>query len=55
MEDCKGSADKKQLINEKNIQKIFEYIETIQYGSIMLIIQDGCIIQIEKNEKIRIK
>ncbi len=55
MEDWKGNIVKKNTVNEKDIQKIIEFIETIQFGSIMLIIQDGRIVQIEKNEKVRIK
>ncbi len=55
MEDKKDNFDKKSASNEKNLQKIIELIETIQYGSINLTIQDGYIIQIEKNEKIRMK
>lgn len=30
-------------------------IEKIKYGSVTLIIQDGVIIQVDKNEKIRMK
>ncbi|WFR54781.1 YezD family protein [Anaerocolumna sp. AGMB13025] len=55
MEDSKGNIVKKNTVNEKDIQKIIEFIETIQFGSIMLIIQDGRIVQIEKNEKVRFK
>jgi len=53
--DWKGDIVKKNTVSEKDIQKIIEFIETIQFGSIMLIIQDGKIVQIEKNEKVRIK
>lgn len=35
-----------------NIQKI---VSEIKYGSVTLIIQDGVLLQIEKNEKIRLK
>ncbi len=58
LEDWKGDNSniiKKNTVNEKDIQKIIEFIETIQFGSIMVIIQDGRIVQIEKNEKVRIK
>lgn len=36
----------------KNIKK---EIESIQFGTVTLIIQDGVVIQLEKNEKIRLK
>jgi len=35
--------------------KIIELIESLQFGSIIIVIQDGRIIQIEKNEKIRLR
>lgn len=55
MEEWKSSNTKKNTVNEKDIQKIIEFIETIQFGSIVLVIQDGHIVQIEKNEKVRLK
>ena len=55
MEDRKNNTERKTKVSEKDIQTIIQYIEAIQYGSIILIIQDGHIVQIEKNEKIRIK
>ncbi|SOC13084.1 uncharacterized protein DUF2292 [Ureibacillus xyleni] len=36
----------------KNIEKM---IQNISYGSITLVIQDQHVVQIDKNEKIRIK
>lgn len=55
MEDRNNNLGKKNTIYEKDIQKIVEFIETIQFGSITLVIQDGRIVQIEKNEKVRMK
>lgn len=55
MEEKKGNAVVKHQINEKDIHKIIEFINSIQYGSIVISIQDGNIVQIEKNEKIRLK
>lgn len=55
MEERKSSYNKKNIVYEKDIQKVIEFIETIQFGSITLVIQDGRIVQIEKNEKVRIK
>jgi hypothetical protein len=45
----------KNTIQESDVKIILEFLETIQYGSVTVIIQDGKILQIEKNEKIRIK
>ena len=46
---------RKNNIEEKDIKKIIEFLETIQYGSVTVIVQDGKIMQIERNEKIRLK
>lgn len=48
-------ATQRNVIQEKDLQKIIELLETIQYGSVTVIVQDGKILQIEKNEKIRLK
>jgi len=40
-------------------QEVSQHVETmlqnVKYGSITLVIQDGKIIQIEKNEKVRLQ
>ncbi|MEI2663257.1 YezD family protein [Rossellomorea sp. LJF3] len=36
-------------------EKIQSMLETMSYGSITIIVQDGKVIQLEKNEKVRIK
>lgn len=38
----------------EDIKLLLEYIKVIQYGSVTVSIQDGKIVQIEKNEKIRL-
>lgn len=48
-------AYKKNTISDTDLNKIREFLETIQYGSVTVIVQDGKVIQIEKNEKVRIK
>lgn len=55
MEEKKAKESKRNIVKEKDINKIIELIESIQYGSISIAIQDGYIVQIEKNEKLRIK
>lgn len=54
-----GSDEKqpvrKNAVNERDIHRIVEFIESIQYGSVVVVIQDGRIVQIEKNEKVRMK
>lgn len=46
---------KVNTISDNDIKKIKEFLETIQYGSVTVIVQDGKVIQIEKNEKVRLK
>jgi len=39
----------------KDYQKLVEeYVKEIKYGNILLVIQDGKVIQIDKTEKIRL-
>lgn len=44
----------RQAITPSQLQQIRELAETIRYGSITLVFQDGILIQIDKSEKIRI-
>ena len=45
----------KQNENAKNLIEVEKIISNMNFGSITLVIQDGVIIQVEKNEKIRFK
>lgn len=47
-------AEQKRAITPTLLQQIEELANSIHHGSINLVIQDGLLIQIEKNEKIRI-
>mgnify|MGYP002734122552 CR=1 FL=1 len=47
-------TSQKQNIDE-TLESIKEMLKSIQYGTITLVIQDGHIVQIDKNEKIRLK
>ena len=42
-------------VTEHDVKKIIELIEATRYGSVTVIVQDGKIVQIEKNEKIRLR
>lgn len=46
--------NRKQNI-EITVENIKKMVDSMQYGSITLIIQDNYVVQIEKNEKIRLK
>jgi len=41
-------------MSKSELAAIKEMIETIKYGTVSVVIQDGKIVQIEKNEKIRL-
>ena len=41
-------------VTPKQLAQIKDYIESIKYGSVNIVIQDGKIIQIDKSEKIRL-
>lgn len=45
---------KKPAVTEQQLQQIRQLAERIRYGSITLVIQDGVLVQIDQNEKIRI-
>ncbi len=47
--------EKGRKISEKDIHTIVEFIESVQFGSVNIVIQNGKIIQIEKSEKVRLK
>lgn len=41
-------------VSKEDLMKIKEFIEDIRFGSVNVVIHDGKVIQIEKNEKIRL-
>jgi hypothetical protein len=45
----------RNVISQENFRLLLQYIESTSYGSITLQIQDGKAVQIEKNEKIKIR
>lgn len=55
MIDYQGLDKGKVKISQEDFQKLLQYIESIQYGSVTLFIQEGKIVQIEKSEKIKLK
>lgn len=45
----------KRPITEEQFREIERIAETIRYGSINLVFQDGVLVQIERHEKIRVR
>lgn len=44
----------KKKISKEELERISAFLEEIQYGSVTIVIHDGKIVQIEKNEKLRL-
>lgn len=40
--------------SEKTLQRIGEALEGLRYGSVLAIVQDGVVVQIERTEKTRL-
>lgn len=45
----------KTKVGEEDLKRIKEYIESIRFGTVTVIVQDGNIVQLERNEKVRLK
>lgn len=45
---------KRHLIGKNELKTITDFIESIEFGSVSIVIQNGKIVQIEKNEKVRL-
>lgn len=46
--------EKNEKANEIALEKIKEEIEKIKYGSVTAVIQDGKVVQVDTNTKIRL-
>ena len=46
---------KETEIRKNDIQRIEDFIRSVQFGTVTIVIQDGKIVQIERNEKLRLK
>ena len=44
---------KRPAITQRQLEQIQQMAETLRYGSLSLVFQDGVLVQIERNEKIR--
>jgi hypothetical protein len=48
-------AHKNVPIAAEDLKQLLDMVNSINYGSITLLIQDRKVVQIEKNEKVRLK
>jgi len=42
-------------LSPEDLKRLLDLVKTVRYGSVTLVIQDGKVIQIDKNEKTRLK
>lgn len=49
------NAGKREPLSQEEIRTLLKIIKTVSHGSVTLIIQDGLVIQIDKNEKLRLR
>lgn len=49
-----AGSPKNYPISQEDLNRLLEMINSIHYGSITLLIQDRKVIQIDKNEKMRL-
>ena len=54
MKSRRGRSDLKSSEWEAVVEHLEKMLETVKFGSITLVVQDGKVIQIEKNEKVRL-
>ena len=46
---------KSEPLTREDLRKLLELMRGVRYGSVTLIIQDGKAVQIDKNEKVRLR
>jgi hypothetical protein len=54
MAEGKESRDQPAALDEKSLKELNVVLSSLKHGSVTLIIQNGKVVQIEKNEKIRL-
>lgn len=55
MSDKNLVSKDESIVSEEDLKKLLQILKTVRYGSVTLVIQDGKVVQIEKNEKMRLK
>lgn len=55
MENTKTVKTSRTDLEKDVVPIVKKYLNELKYGYITLVVQDGVIIQVEKNEKIRLK
>ncbi len=56
MAEVKNDGKRVQkTLSEEDLNKLLKIVGEVQYGSVTLFVQEGRVVQIEKNEKIKIR
>lgn len=50
-----NTLEQNNSISEENLKRLLELLSTTRYGSITLVVQDGVVVQLERNEKLRLR
>jgi len=50
-----GAGESSNPLTPEDLKRLLDLVKTVRYGSVTLVIQDGRVIQIDKNEKMRLK
>lgn len=51
-----GCVQMRENVEDENLYKeILKMLSNLSFGSITIVVQDGKVIQLEKNEKVRLK
>jgi hypothetical protein len=53
--EIRSISNNSRAISEENLKKLLEMLRNVKYGSVTLVVQDGIVVQVERNEKIRFK
>lgn len=46
--------EKETVISEEHLKKIQDLVKSIDFGTVTIVVQNGKIVQIERNEKFRL-
>lgn len=51
-----NDSEQQQLpLSDKDFERLHKLLDSIKFGSVTLVIQEGKIVQMEKNEKVRLR
>lgn len=54
-ESRSGPPPKRRELTEQELNRIRDAVESIRYGSVQIVVQDGVVVQLERTEKFRFR